>query len=76
MHSDLFRRMIEEHHFVYQKFCWSNAVIEKELIKGNLNGDEICLKCKRFVCKKKPSKKENPQGTETRSFLFCRPVKT
>lgn len=68
-HLEIFERMMKERHFQYQKFCWANAIIENELMKGNLNGDEFCLKCKRFVCKKKPTKKEKPQETDLECFL-------
>lgn len=70
LHLDLFRRMMEERHFAYQKMCPANAVIETELTKGNLNGEYICLKCKRFVCKKKKTNtKENQQETDLECFL-------
>ena len=68
-HLEIFERMMKERHFQYQKFCWANAIIENELMKGNLNGDGICLKCKRFVCKQKPMQKEKPQETELECFL-------
>ncbi len=68
-HSVIFSMMIENCHFKYQKFCWSQAPIEKELSKGYLNGETICLKCKRFVCKKKQTVKGNPPETDLDCFL-------
>lgn len=68
-HSVIFGMMIENRHFKYQKFCWSQAPIEKELSKGYLNGETICLKCKRFVCKKKQTVKGNPTETDLDCFL-------
>lgn len=53
LHDSIFDRMINDRHFKYQNFCNSNASINKELEKGYLLGDSVCLKCKRFVCKKK-----------------------
>ena len=68
-HSALFSTMITGRHFKYHKFCWFNAPIEKELAKGYMNGNKICLKCKRFVCKKKQTKKQNPEETDLDCFL-------
>ena len=47
----------------------ANAVIEMEFNKCNLNGSNICLKCKRFVCKKKQSCKNKPEETDLNCFL-------
>lgn len=69
LHAELFRQMVESRHFYYQKFCWFNAPIKKELEKGHLYGDELCLKCKRFVCKKEKRNKEQSQETELDCFL-------
>lgn len=69
LHSNIFNKMIEGRHFEYKKFCWANAVIEDELCKGYLNGNVICLKCKRFVCKKKKSKKGVREETDFECFL-------
>ena len=52
-HSDIFCRMMDNRHFKYHK--------------GYLNGEIICLKCKRFVCKKKKTKK----GMSTETDLDC-----
>ena len=68
-HAEIFERMIKGRHFQYQKLCWFNAVIEKELSNGYLNGNDICLKCKRFVCKKKKTAKGNPTETDLDCFL-------
>ena len=68
-HAEIFDRMMKDRHFKYQKFCWANAVIEKEFSKGCLAGDSICLKCKRFVCKKKPTKKDALEETSLECFL-------
>lgn len=68
-HSAIFNLMMENRHFKYQKFCWSQTPIEKELSKGNLNGDSICLKCKRFVCKKKQKAKGKSEETDLDCFL-------
>lgn len=68
-HSVVFNIMMENRHYKYQKFCWANASIEKELAKGYLSGNCFCLKCKRYVCKKKPSKKNSPQETDLDCFL-------
>lgn len=67
MHTTVFERMLESRHFKYQKFCWANAVIENELCKGFLDGDSLCLKCKRFICKKKKAEK----GTKIETNLEC-----
>ena len=68
-HSTIFNMMMEERHFKYQRFCWHGAPIEKELSKGYLNGEEACLKCKRFICKKKQTKKGTAQETDLDCFL-------
>lgn len=69
VHADVFEKMMEGRHFEYQRFCPSNAKIEKELDNGFLSGDEICLKCKRFVCKKYQAKKGKPKETDLDCFL-------
>lgn len=66
-HSAIFERLMDNRHFKYKKFCAANAVIEKELAKGCLNLDSICLKCKRFVCKRK----QTPKGGLPESDLDC-----
>ena len=40
-------------------FCAHNTTIEDELTKQALNGDEICGKCKRFICKRTTTTREN-----------------
>lgn len=57
-HNEILNRMFENRHYQYSKFCASNAKIENELSKAHLNGDLLCLKCKRFVCKKKGGQSE------------------
>ena len=69
LHSELFSQMLQNRHFCYQKFCWSNAPIQKELEKGFLTGDALCLKCKRFVCKKKQRRKNQPPESDLDCFL-------
>ncbi len=68
-HSGIFELMMQNRHFFYQKFCWFNAPIEKELAKGHLDGEEMCLKCKRYVCKKKQIPKSQPQESDLDCFL-------
>ncbi len=69
LHSTLFAQMMESSHFKYKKFCWPNAQIQKELDQGNLSGDVLCLKCKRFVCKRKQWQKGQPIETDFDCFL-------
>lgn len=66
-HSVIFDRMMDGRHFKYQKVCSANSIIEKELTKCFLNGDSICLKCKRFICKRK----QTPKGRIPESDLEC-----
>ena len=69
-HAEIFERMMFNRHFKYKKFCAFNAVIEDELSKAYLNDNAICLKCKRFVCKKaKVTKKDKIQETDLDCFL-------
>ena len=51
----LFEEMLHSRRFKTEEFCSSNSKIEKHLSKVGLQGNSLCLKCKRFVCKKKPS---------------------
>ena len=51
-HDDLFRRMMDNRHFDYERICAFNAVIENKLKKAKLDGELICLKCKRYWNKK------------------------
>lgn len=69
LHSGLFERMMENRNFHYQKFCSSNASIQKELEKGYMFGDELCLECKRYVCKKLQKKQDEPYETDLDCFL-------
>lgn len=69
LHTELFRRMMDNRHFYYQKFCCSNATIQKELEQGFLSGDALCLKCKRYVCKKNKGKKGSPAESDLDCFL-------
>lgn len=68
-HSDIFQRMMDKRHFKYCKFCASNVSIEKELKKGGLSDDGLCLKCKRFVCKKRQTTKGQSPETDLSCFL-------
>lgn len=68
-HDELFDLMMKERHFYYQQFCSSNAPIEKELKKVHLNGDEICFKCKRYVCKRKKTQRTHPKESNLECFL-------
>ena len=68
-HSIIFDRMMDSRHYKYRKFCSSNTIIEKELAKGYLNEDLICLKCKRFVCKRKQTTKGKPSESDLECFL-------
>ena len=68
-HSDILKRMLEGRHFKYQKFCFFNAIIGDELKKGFIDGNNICLKCKRFVCKKKKHEKGKEMETDLECFL-------
>ena len=69
LHSAIMNSMLEGRHFEYKKFCSSSVPIEKELLKAYLNGDNICLKCKRFVCKKKQTNGKAPVETDLNCFL-------
>lgn len=61
--------MMEKRHFKYSHFCSSNVIIEKELQKGYLNGTELCLKCKRFVCKKRKTQNNFIHESDLECFL-------
>ncbi len=61
--------MMQGRNFKYEEFCSSNVNIDKELTKAHLDTNNICLKCKRYVCKKKQNKKNIPQETEMDCFL-------
>lgn len=67
--NEIFELMMQDRHFVYHRFCWFNAVIDKELQKGYLNGERVCLKCKRYVCKKKKTSKKESQESDLDCFL-------
>lgn len=69
LHNEIFNRMIDKRHYKYQKFCGASAVIDKELEKGHLDGDSFCLKCKRFVCKKKQTTKGKLPESDLDCFL-------
>lgn len=69
VHKQVFEDMLLGRHFKYQKFCYSGAKIEDELLKGSLFGEKICLKCKRFVCKRVKTPKNKPPETDLDCFL-------
>lgn len=69
LHKDIFLKMFDGRNYKYENFCASNAVIEKELEKGSLNGESFCCKCKRYVCKKKKGRTGLPQETDLECFL-------
>ncbi len=68
-HSFIMEEMMKDRDFKYTKFCSSNARIEEELRKGFMDENSICLKCKRFVCKRKLSRKNTPEETDFECFL-------
>lgn len=68
-HQVIFERMMLNRHFKYQKFCSSNTPIQNEFLKAGLEGDCFCLKCKRYVCKKKKTNKGEPQETDLDCFV-------
>lgn len=68
-HNDLFSNMIKDSGYNAGHFCASNATIEKELAKVYLQGTSICLKCKRYVCKRRETKKGRSPETDLDCFL-------
>jgi hypothetical protein len=68
-HSDIYEKMFQGRHFVYRKICSSTANIETELKRGNLHGELMCLKCKRYVCKRKSLSKKQLQESDLECFL-------
>ena len=68
-HDDIFEKMICNRHFKYKNFCNFNSKIEKELLKGFLQNEDICIKCKRFVCKRKRPVKNKENETDLECFL-------
>ena len=58
-HDDILEQMLkgnEDYHF-----CEQNSNTEDELCWVSLNGSQVCVRCKRFMCKKmnKPSKRDD-----------------
>lgn len=68
-HSSIMVSMFNGRHFEYQNFCSFNQSIEKNLEKGALAGESLCLKCKRFVCKKKKPNQVQSNETDLECFL-------
>ena len=68
-HAEIFDRMVRDRHFKYHRFCSANAPIEKELTKAYLADGMICPKCKRYICKKKPTQKGMQQESDLCCFL-------
>jgi len=69
LHTQIFDSMFQERHFEHMRFCASNAKIEDELERVKLNGNDICLKCKRFVCKRTQTAKGGTPETNLNCFL-------
>ena len=67
--SIIFEQMMDNRHFKYCFFCNSNAKIQKELERGHIWGKELCLKCKRYVCKRARREKNQPAESELNCFL-------
>ena len=62
-HDSILREMMNGRKFSKGiDFCSSNCRIEKHLLKVGLNGNKICLKCKRGVCKRNPIKGNNKES--------------
>lgn len=68
-HPIIFQQLFENRHFEYKRFYSSNTQIEPEMIHAGLSGTDICLKCKRFVCKKKQNTKKMLPETDLDCFL-------
>ena len=68
-HEEVFEAMMRERHFKNIRFCPSNASIDEELKTAFLTGEDVCLKCKRFVCKRKKTAKNEPRETDLGCFL-------
>ena len=68
----LWASMFENRRFVIKDFCSSNTPIEKRMTPAGLGGNRICLKCKRFVCKRK---KATNGVTETDFDCFLRHIR-
>lgn len=69
-HDEIFARMFDGRHFKYQHFCASNKNIGKEFAKAHLNGEDLCYKCKRYVCKKR-----RPEFKESDLDCFLRHIR-
>ena len=52
-HKEIWNEMMESRHFKYGDFCVANKRIEDALAPAHLDGEMLCLKCKRYVCKRK-----------------------
>ena len=68
IHEDILNKMLCKK-FEYH-FCAQNIDINDELRLYSLSGDELCSKCKRFVCKRMNNKSKR-DSTRRESDLEC-----
>lgn len=68
-HNNVFQEMLRGRAFKYENFCSSNVKISKELIKVELFDNILCLKCKRFLCKRRHTDKGQPPESDLSCFL-------
>lgn len=69
MHYDIFETMMKNRHFEHGHFCRPSATIDNELESEHLKGDNLCLKCKRYVCKRKQAGKNSKKESDLECFL-------
>lgn len=68
-HNEIFERMMEGRHFKAISFCSSNVKIDSQLAKVSLYENDLCPKCKRFVCKYKAIQKKEQSESNLHCFL-------
>lgn len=70
LHNAILTEMFEGRNFVADiDFCSPNCKIIKHTDKLVLSGNNICLKCKRAVCKRNPKKKAESAETDLNCLL-------
>lgn len=68
-HEQVFNAMLQDRHFDFSSFYCERTTIEDELEKRKMHGKNICLKCKRFVCRRKYNGKNEAKETNLDYFL-------
>lgn len=68
-HDDILSEMLKS--YPNHLFCAQNAKTENELKKMKLEGEQVCARCKRFLCKRMTSSNSKRDKNRKETDLEC-----